>query len=479
MTETLLTFDLGTTRLKVAAFAADGTLLAQEAVRHREHRDARGSYQQPAEWWDDVCRLTRMLIRSDRVDANGVLGISLSGRGGAAVFVDRAGEVVAPPWSDRRHRNQLVALMEWRKGGAFLPNYGAALMAKWRWLSDTEPRLAESVAHVFYAKDFLLYRLTGESVTDWSSGPDAPDWDQAALAHVGIDEKLLPRPALPWEIAGGLTEKAAEALGIPAGLPVAVGAHDGICANVGAGAAGLGAYAITLGTHAVVRAVTAEHPESAYRFYVMPPDRHVIGGNAVMAGRAVDWLLDCFGHPRDDRGGIFARMDARANQVAVGSEGVRFLPFLAGQVAPEARPGAAAVFAGLREEHGQDEMYRAVLEGAAFAVRAIFEQVRGWCGEPRVVRLTGSGAVSAVWSSILCDAVGTPLEISDAAVEGRGAAMCLAVALGLQPDIDTAGEVMAQVQRREEPGQARAAYDDIYDAWRSLADATRPLDRAG
>ncbi len=477
MTETLLTFDLGTTRLKVAAFAADGALLAQEAVRHRDHRDERGTYQQPEDWWQDACRLTRALIQSDRVNPEAVLGVSVSGRGGAAVFVDKTGKVVAPSWSDRRHRDQLLALMEWRKGGAFLPNYGAALMAKFQWLREAEPRLARSVAHALYAKDFLLHRLTGEAVTDWTSGPDAPNWDSRALEHTGIDENLLPRAALPWEIGGRVTQEAARELGIRAGVPVAVGAHDGICANIGAGAGVVGAYAITLGTHAVVRAITAEHPEGAYRFYVMPPDRHVIGGNAVMAGRAVDWLLDCFGYPENDRRSIFQQMDARAGKVAVGSEGVRFLPFLAGQVAPEPRPAASAVFAGLRVEHGQAQMYRAVLEGAAFAVRAIFEQVRGWCGGPSVVRLTGSGAESSVWSRILSDAIGCPLEISDVAVEGRGAAMCLAVALGLQPDIDTASNVMAQVRHRVEPGEARGAYDEIYASWRALADATRLLDR--
>lgn len=476
MTETLLTFDLGTTRLKVAAFAPDGRLLGQESVRHREHRGERGAYQEPDEWWSDACQLTRTLLQRDAVDPQGVLGVSLSGRGGAGVFIDKAGKVVAPPWWGRLHVHELRALMEWRKGGAFLPNYAAALMAKLQWLRGNEAERAAHVAHALYAKDFLLYRLTGEAVTDWTSGPDGPAWDPQALAHTGIAESLLPRPALPWDIGGHVTSQAARELGIRAGLPVAVGAHDGICANVGAGAGVVGAYAITLGTHAVVRAITSEHPAGAYRFYILPPDRHVIGGNAVMAGRAVDWLLDCFGYPRDDRRAVFQQMDARAGEVSVGADGVRFLPFLSGQVAPEGRPGARAVFAGLSVAHGQAEMYRAVLEGAAFAVRSIFEQVRGWCGEPTVVRLTGSGAQSAVWSRILADALGTSLEISDAAVEGRGAAMYLAVALGLQPDIDTAGKVMAQIQHRLEPGDARHAYDEIYESWRLLADATRALD---
>ncbi|MEJ2132055.1 MAG: FGGY family carbohydrate kinase, partial [Gammaproteobacteria bacterium] len=139
MTEALLTFDLGTTRLKVAAFAPDGSLLGQESVRHREHRDARGTYQDPDEWWSDACRLTRDLLRREGLEPVEVLGVSLSGRGGAGVFIDAAGEVVAPPWFGRPHDEELRALVEWRKGGAFLPNYGAALMAKLLWLRNHEP----------------------------------------------------------------------------------------------------------------------------------------------------------------------------------------------------------------------------------------------------------------------------------------------------------------------------------------------------
>lgn len=473
--DALLAIDLGTTRLKVAAFDPDGRLLSLRTRRHGEHREADRVWQSPDEWWTDTAELMQHMLAD--LDGRRVLGLSLSGRGGAAVFTDAAGAVVEPPWSDARHRDELRALGE-RRGA--LSRYAAVLLAKTLWLRKHRPDAFRRVRHVLYAKDFLLYRLTGVASTDWSSGPDAPSWDAAVLAEVDLDPALLPAPALPWEIAGRLTSGAGSELGLPVGTPVAVGAHDGICANVGAGACAPGAFAITLGTHAVVRAIASEPVAGALRFYGLPPDRHVIGGNALMAGRALEWLVDLWFEPSEDaRRERFTALDTAASHVPPGAGGVLFLPFLSGRRAPAPRPGAAAALAGLRLEHGRAEIWRAALEGTAFAIAEIFAQVLGWCGAPSVVRLTGSGAQSEVWTGILADALEQPLEVTDAAVEARGAAVFLATALGLYPDVDRAAAAMVRTTATREPDPDRvAAYRDVYASWTALANATRPLDRA-
>jgi sugar (pentulose or hexulose) kinase len=472
----ILTYDLGTTRLKVALFDLRGRLVAQRATRHIEHRHDDRTWQDADAWWSDTVRLTHELLTAK---PRSVVALSVSGRGGAAIFVGRDGTVIGQPWSDRRHANELKRLNEWRKDGAHLSNYAAALLAKKQWFVANESTRARLLRHVMYAKDFLIYRLTGDCVTDPSSGPDAANWDDRALEHTSTSHGLVPRVALPWDWAGMLHPRAASALGLPSGTPVAVGAHDGICANVGAGAGFVGAYAITVGTHAVVRTIRPDVPTGAFRFYDLPPNRHVIGGNAVMGGRAADWFLDVvFGADDRARQRHFSALDREAAAVAVGSHGVRFLPFLLGQVAPESRPGASAVFTGMRTGHDRATLYRAVLEGGAFAIRAIFDQIVAWCGEPAVIRLTGGGAYSAVWCEILANALGRRLEASDKAVEGRGAAIFAAVALGLFPDYDAAGRAWVPIERRYEPQPALIdAYETLYRDWQMVSDATRPLDR--
>ncbi len=198
-----------------------------------------------------------------------------------------------------------------------------------------------------------------------------------------------------------------------------------------------------------------------------------------MGGRAADWFLDIvFGANDRTRARHFKTMDTAAGAVPPGAAGVRFLPFLSGQIAPESRPGANAVFTGLRAAHDRATLYRGVLEGGAFAVRAVFDQILGWCGDPSVIRLTGGGATSALWCGILANVIGRPLESSDAAVEGRGAAIFATVALGLYPDYDAAARALVPITHRHLPDASVAAqYETLYRDWQQVSDATRPLDR--
>ena len=464
MAATLISIDLGTTRLKVSSFSTTGRLLAQVVKRHP------ADDQRADDWWRDTTDALR------RLDAGDVLGVSLSGRAGAGVFMDGGGNVLADAWAGDRHAEQLARLRAWRtETGRPLSNYGAGLVAKYVWLREHASDRARRCRFALYGKDFLLFRLTGEHCTDWSSGPDAPAWDAALVRDWHLPVELLPKPALPWQVAGHLTDAAARQTGLAAGTPVAVGAHDGVCANVGAGAIEPGDYAITLGTHAVTRTISASAPAGATRFYAMPPDRHVIGGNAILGGRALDWLVDIIAGATD-REQAYREAGSLAAAVPPGADGVSFLPFLGGQMAPERRADARAAFAGLRLAHGRGAMFRALLEGVGFAVADIVDQVATWCGVPNRIRLTGGGAASPVWCQILADILDHGVEASDEAVEGRGAAIFLAVALGLQADYATAAAAMVPPGQRVEPGPAAPAYRDLHARWHVVRDTMRPLD---
>ena len=467
MSETFLTYDLGTTRLKVALFDLRGDLIGSQATRHEEHLDESRRWQDADAWWRDAVSLTRTLLRDSAVDPRHIAGICVTGRAGAGVFADREGRVLAQPWSDGRHREILARLNPDRRYAL----YGATLAAKYRWLIDHEPTRAARVRYAFFAKDFLLFRLTGAHRTDPSSGPDALDWDPALLAAAGIPADHLPRPGLPWELAGELNERAAEELGLQPGIAVAIGAHDGICANVGVGATLPGQFALTLGTHAVVRAVSAHSPNGARRFYGLPPDRHVIGGNALWGGRAADWFLDLYAahQPRAD---AFHNFDREAHDLDIGADGVLFLPYLGGRNAPDRNFEARAAFSNLNLGHTRTHLYRALLEGVAFALAEILTQVEGWCGQAETLRLTGGGAASPVWRTILCAALDRPIEYSDTAAETRGAAIFAAVATGHYPDYDRAANAMVMQHGRLDPDAEQVArYQALYARWRDARDA--------
>jgi xylulokinase len=465
MKKAFISIDLGTTRLKVTAFSPNGKLLRQVHKRHSQFNDGEKSWQDANEWWSDVGNCCSELVHSQDYR---VLGLSLSGRGGAGVFLDEKGEVLAHPWSDNRHSEQHRQLILWRESGHFLPNYGAHLIAKLRWLNETHPEYANRIRYACYAKDFLLFRLTGKHITDWSSGPDREYWDHA----IPKDERSkLPKPGLPWDLAGTLTRAAAKHLGLAAGTPVAVGAHDGVCANVGASALETGEFAITLGTHAVTRTITNEIPEGAYRFYGLPKNRHVIGGNALMGGRSVDWLLDLISPSQDDKTALYNNMEKHAQAVPIASQGLVFMPFLSGQVAPKKRPRASGGFHGIRTFHGQGQLYRSILEGVAYSIKDIFLQIEDWCGPAHYICLTGGGSSSVLWQQILANILNKPLEISDTGVEGRGAAVFLSAALSGHGNFADVARNMRQISHTVLPKPDDSeAYDREYKRWKTISE---------
>lgn len=466
----IVTFDLGTTRLKVAAFDLEGFLIGQVAIRNIEYQDGEYRWQSADDWWRHCVDGFQKLMTEKELDRGEIQGFSLSGRAGATVFIDNGGKVLAQPWSDTRHGPELKSLLKTRK----LPLYAATLLAKYQWMKLNQPEVSERTRHLLYAKDFLLYRLTGATVTDPASGPDSLIWPD----HDVIDS-LLPSSQLPWTIAGELSPEAAGSFNCLAGIPVAVGAHDGICANTGAGAINQNQYAITLGTHLVVRAISSSQPKNSLRFYGYPEDKHVIGGNALMAGRALDWFIDNWVSTSEhDRNSIFSELDRAASRIGHGCNGLRFLPYLSGQLAPERRPDATATFHGLTINHTRSDMFRSVLEGSGFALCRVFNQVVDWLGEPASIGLTGSGVRGHTWTQIIADTLQRPLSITDASSEGRGAAMFCAVALGLYRDIDEAAQAMIHTTRVIEPDPAMATiYMELLGEWTRLSTSIQELDQ--
>ena len=233
-----------------------------------------------------------------------------------------------------------------------------------------------------------------------------------------------------------------------------------------------GQFALTLGTHCVTRAVVQDKPgKGLLRFYSFPPDQHVIGANALMAGRSLDWFLDTFCSASDDREALFSEYDAYVAEAVPGAKGISFLPYLGGQISPIINRQVRASFHGLSLHHSRFDMYQAVLEGASFAIADSFHQVVDWVGLPNVVSVTGSGASSEVWVQLLANILNQPLSLTDNASEGRGAAIFASVATGRHVSLRIAVNECVHISKVVTP------QDDLVGVYATLFDQWRALDR--
>ncbi len=194
-------------------------------------------------------------------------------------------------------------------------------------------------------------------------------------------------------------------------------------------------------------------------------------GVMLSAAGSLRWL-------RDALGGGYEALLADAERWLPGAEGLLFQPYLAGERTPHADPNARGAFVGLGLRHDRGALVRAVLEGVAFGLRDSLELLRALGVRADVGRVSGGGARSGLWLRIVSSVLGIPLERT-AVEEGSayGAALLAAVAGGAFASVGEAVERCVRVRDVVEPDpEWTSRYDALYDRFRSLYPALRPLE---
>ena len=282
----ILALDVGTSSVKAALFDRDCRLLARAARSYAPQQLAAGGVELDPDLWIDLIASSVDELTGSGVDPNRLAGIGLSARGELAIFLDEAGQVLTPTWLDRR-ADPVIAALAAMIGEDLDYYYTRRLASRTYFLRQTAPDLFARLDRPLFVRDFVQYRLTGTIATDPSSGPPNGVWPAQLWDAVGFPvERLAPvRPHT--DIAGWLTPAVAERLGLPAGLAVGVGGHDGACANAGAGAIRSGQVCLTLGTQGVARAVSSIAPTDVVQRRICP--LHFLPAGGAIAGRYSGW----------------------------------------------------------------------------------------------------------------------------------------------------------------------------------------------
>jgi xylulokinase len=339
------------------------------------------------------------------------------------------------------------------------PSYSAS---KLRWVRDHEPQHYERAVKMLHAKDFIVARLTGEIVTDYSDacGTNLFDIERKAwsseIAHaLEIDTSLLPTALSSTCVVGPVTAEAASATGLAERTPVVIGAGDGVCAATGAAVVEPGAAYVVIGTSSWI-ATASERPvfDPLMRTFTWAHvDERLYSpcGTMQAAGFSYGWIRDrarefaasqpgnAAGDPASNRSpaaelGVDA-IDAALTRAAAASQagagGLLFLPYLMGERSPRWNPDARGAFVGLGATTGAGDLVRSVLEGVGFNLRVILEAIRA-SGEYREIIAIGGGARNERWLQILADIwdanILVPRYVEDAT--SMGAALCGGVGVG-------------------------------------------------
>ena len=476
---TYLAIDIGTSSAKAALYEADGHLVAGQSAGYPLQRlKPNWCEQDPDAWWRATQTVCQAVLR--QAGHPSIRAVCVSGQSPGCVPVDRKGQPLRPAilWLDRRATAQAQWLGEHlgqaeaeRLSGNRLDSYFGG--PKWLWFRRNEPELYSRTAMIHQASSFITFQLTGEIALDLSqAGMCSPCfnlsercWDERVCELMGLDVRVLPRLAPSTATVGQVTQTASALTGVPAGTPVICGGGDFACACLGAGVIERGTAAMMLGTagNLLIPAPQRTDPRLINTIHVTG-DGLSLGG--VMAGGAVRWFGEML---RIDVPDLFTLLDAEAAQTPPGADGLVFLPYLMGERTPIWDPLARGVFLGLSASHRRGHLFRAVLEGVAFAYRQMMDIVAEGGSPINGIIAVNGGARSALWRQILADVLDVPIRWRPASGgTATGCAYLAAVGVG---DSDGFGAIERWLEPTLDlyPNQANGeVYARHYDVFREV-----------
>jgi xylulokinase len=471
--------DIGTQALKAVLWREDGRILGYESVEYPiRYPYPAWAEQDVAHWWAALKQAIPRLYQQANVRPDEIVAIGIDGTVDGVVPVSENGAALSAHilWMDRRAAAECDFIRTQIDPGELFQIAGLNIdathtAAKMLWLRNHHPGLYRLTWKLMPSTSYIVYCLTGRCLIDYAQASStmlfdvrARQWSDRLLQAAGINPDLLPEIVSATYIVGALTPQAARDLGLNEDTLVIAGSGDEHAACVGAGALEPGIVVDLLGTAEPV--CTAAYTPLFDQTRLVEthshahPDRWLLENPGFVSGGNYRWLRDTI-----YAGSMtYEQMNQEAAQTPAGSDGLIFLPFMMGAMAPAWNDRARGVFYGLTLTHSRAHLTRAVLEGAAYALRSIIEAMQAAGAPVREIRVVGGGAQSTLMCQIRADVLGLPVvTLSTAETTVIGAALLAAVGAGIQPDLQAAADLTTHVVHITEPNPAnRAVYDSGY-----------------
>lgn len=505
MKEFVLAIDNGTQSVRALLFDLRGNLIAKSHTPIDAYvSEAPGlSELAPHVFWEAVCAACQQLWQMPGVRKDAIAGVALTTQRSTVINMGKDNQPLRPAitWLDQRRTEAMKPIgglwgLAFRLSG--MTGTAAYLQAEAEasWLRTYQPEIWRDTHKYLLLSGYLTYRLTGKYVDSvgcqvgyipfdyktkhWCNRFDWK-WQVIPLKHSQLPE-LVP----PGQLLGEITPAAAEATGIPAGLPLIAAAADKACEVIGSGGLEPHVGCLSYGTTATINTTHKKYVEIIPLIPPYPsavPDAYSLEIQIYRGYWMVNWFKNEFGYEEQEiatQRGIEPEslFDDLIAPIPPGSNGLVLQPYWSpGLKLPG--PEARGAIIGFSDGHTRAHLYRAILEGLAYALRDGADQTARRSGVPITeLRVAGGGSQSNVAMQLTADIFGLPASrphIYEAS--GLGAAIDAAVGLRLHPDFETAIREMTRLGETFEPNlKAYNIYNDLYnDVYLKMYSRLKPL----
>ncbi len=489
--EQLLAIDHGTQSVRALIFDLRGNLLAKSQVPIEPYYSAEPGWaeQDPKVFWNALCEACQKLWVMPGVNKSAIAGVALTTQRSTIINVDAHGQPLRPAivWLDQRRTPGLKPVSGlwgflFKLAGmtgtvAYLQSEAEA-----NWLRTYQKDVWDKTHKYLLLSGYLTYLLTGAYVDSvgsqvayipfdyknqrWSA---KSDWKWQA---VPVRPETLPDLVRPTELLGQISASASAATGIPEGLPLIAAAADKACEVIGAGCIEPSTACLSFGTTATINTTHKDYLEV---IPLIPPYPAAIPGMYSLEIQIfrgywmVSWFKREFGMSEERLArerGVNAEdlFDDLINSVPAGSLGLMLQPYWSPGL-KQPGPEAKGAVVGFGDVHTRPYLYRAIIEGLAYALREGADRTNHRSREKiESIRVAGGGSASTAAVQLTADIFGLPASRPHVVeASGLGAAMDLAVGLKLHPDFETAVREMTRVSQTFEPNpENHKLYDELY-----------------
>ena len=503
--EHLLAVDVGTQSVRALLFDLRGNLLDRSRVKIEPYVSPHPGWaeQEPSVYWDATVEACRSLLSRPGTRRDAIAGLTVTTQRATVVNLDRHGEPLRPAivWLDQRRIEGLP-----RIGGFWGASFKAVGMsdtvaafqaeAEANWIRVHQPEVWERTAKFLLLSGYLSWRLTGRYADSTGSQVGYVPYDfrrHRWARHLDWKWTILPiRPdqlpelVAPGAVLGPLTPAAAEATGLPAGLPVVASAADKACEVLGAGCLEPHVACLSYGTTATINTTFNRYVEPYPMIPPYPaalPDAYNVEIQIFRGYWLVSWFRAQFGHREErlaEEQGVEPEdlFDDLVREVPPGAMGLVLQPTWSPGVKIPG-PEAKGAVIGFGDVHTRAHLYRAILEGLAYALREGKERTERRSGVPiSELRVAGGGSRSDAALQITADVFDLPTarpHVTEAS--GLGAAIDAAVGLKLHSGFPEAVRDMTRLGRVFEPDRKTAdLYEQLYQrVYKEMYRRLRPL----
>ncbi len=485
----ILAIDNGTQSVRALVFDLKGNVMVKSQVPLEPYFSQQPGWaeQHPEYFWESLCQACQQLWQRGKVDKEAIAGVALTTQRATMVNVGREGKPLRPAivWLDQRRTQGLKPV-----GGLWGLAFTLARMtdtvrylqaeAEANWIRTHQPHIWEKTYKYLFLSGYLTHRLTGNYVDSVGCQVGYVPFDYKALhwasprdwkwQAVPMDPALLPDLVPPATALGEITAQAAEETGIPAGMPLIAAAADKACEVIGAGCLQPNMGCLSFGTTATINTTHEKYVEVIPLIPPYPaavPGRYSLEIQIYRGFWMVSWFKKEFADLERriaDEQGIQPEQlfDELVNEVPPGSMGLTLLPYWSPGIKVPG-PEAKGAIIGFGDVHTRAHLYRAILEGLAYALREGKERTER---RSRIavteLRVAGGGSQSDAALQLTADIFGLPTARPHTyEASGLGAAIDGAVGLGLYSDFETAVRQMTRVGEVFEPDPR---HHEVYDA---------------